>query len=58
VTNTVPQISQGLGNRLTVLSAAGLLGEAIRRIHVGESVSSLFEKVPRDAVDLRPVPHG
>ncbi len=27
---------------LTVLSVAGLLGEGIRRIHLGESVSSLF----------------
>jgi phosphoribosylpyrophosphate synthetase len=26
-----------------VLSVAGILGEAIKRIHGGESVSSLFE---------------
>ena len=31
------------GFKLTVLSVAGLLGEAIKRIHGGESVSSLFE---------------
>jgi ribose-phosphate pyrophosphokinase len=31
------------GFKLTVLSIAGLLGEAIKRIHGGESVSSLFE---------------
>jgi ribose-phosphate pyrophosphokinase len=31
------------GFKITVLSVAGLLGEAIKRIHGGESVSSLFE---------------
>jgi ribose-phosphate pyrophosphokinase len=31
------------GVKLTVLSVAGLLGEAIKRINGGESVSSLFE---------------
>ena len=31
------------GFKLTVLSVAGLLGEAIKRINGGESVSSLFE---------------
>ncbi len=31
------------GFKLTVLSIASLLGEAIKRIHGGESVSSLFE---------------
>jgi ribose-phosphate pyrophosphokinase len=31
------------GFKLTVLSVANLLGEAIKRIHGGESVSSLFE---------------
>ena len=31
------------GFKLTVLSVAGLLGEAIKRIHGGESVSSLFD---------------
>ena len=29
--------------KITTLSVAGLLGEAIKRIHGGESVSSLFE---------------
>ncbi|MCE0496837.1 MAG: ribose-phosphate pyrophosphokinase [Methylacidiphilales bacterium] len=37
VVNPIP------GFKLTVLSIAGLLGEAIKRIHGGESVSSLFE---------------
>ena len=31
------------GFKLTVLSVASLLGEAIKRIHGGESVSSLFD---------------
>jgi ribose-phosphate pyrophosphokinase len=38
------------GFKLTVLSVANLLGEAIKRIHGGESVSSLFDingKTPR-----------
>jgi ribose-phosphate pyrophosphokinase len=55
VTDTVPFIARGLETKLTVLSVAGLLGETIRRIHLGESVSSLFEKVPTGVVDLRPV---
>jgi ribose-phosphate pyrophosphokinase len=42
VTNTVPLDSKGPLEKLKVLSVAGLLGEAMRRIHVGESVSSLF----------------
>lgn len=42
-TDTVPRPA-GIGSdaRLTTLSVAPLLAEAIRRIHVGESVSSLF----------------
>jgi ribose-phosphate pyrophosphokinase len=39
-TTIVPPIP---GFKLTVLSVAGLLGEAIKRIHGGESVSSLFD---------------
>ncbi len=42
-TNTVP-LPQGLGNgKLRVLSVAPALAEAIRRIHLGESVSALFD---------------
>ena len=44
VTDTVP-ISQEKADavgKLTVLSVAGLIGEAIHRIHNNESVSSLF----------------
>jgi ribose-phosphate pyrophosphokinase len=42
VTNTVPLDGRGPVDKIKVLSVAGLLGEAMRRIHVGESVSSLF----------------
>ena len=31
------------GDKVTTLSIADLLGEAIRRIHGGESVTSLFK---------------
>ena len=42
-TDTVPLSSQSQCHpNLTTLSVASLLGEAIRRIHHGESVSSLF----------------
>ena len=40
-TDAVPQTSD-LGGKLKVVSIAPLLGEAIRRIHDGKSVSSLF----------------
>ncbi|HEY0003127.1 MAG TPA: ribose-phosphate pyrophosphokinase, partial [Actinoplanes sp.] len=41
-TNTVP-IPHGAGtDKLTVLSVAPALAEAMRRIHNGESVSALF----------------
>jgi ribose-phosphate pyrophosphokinase len=42
VTDTIPMDGKDPG-RLKVLSIAELLGEAIRRIHQAESVSSLFE---------------
>jgi len=41
-TNTVPIPEQLLGGKLTVISLAPALAEAIRRIHEGESVSVLF----------------
>ncbi len=41
-TNTVPLPPEKLLPRMTVLSIAPLLAEAIQRIHVGESVSALF----------------
>ena len=44
VTDTIPTnaTAQQLGDRLKVLSAASLLGEAMRRSHNNESISSLF----------------
>jgi ribose-phosphate pyrophosphokinase len=41
VTDTIPMDGKDFPN-LRVLSIANLLGEAIRRIHKSESVSSLF----------------
>lgn len=44
VTDTIPLREDALKcDKITTLSVAGLLGEAIRRIHNDESVSSLFE---------------
>ena len=40
-TDAVP-IVDDLGGKIKVVSIAPLLGEAIRRIHDGKSVSSLF----------------
>lgn len=42
VTNTVPIRDGAPDDKIRVLSVAPLLGEAVRRIHNGESVSSLF----------------
>lgn len=42
VTDTIPLEGKGSSKKLKVLSVASLLGEAMRRIHGGESVSSLF----------------
>lgn len=42
VTNTIPLRDGGICKKITVLSVAPLLGEAIRRIHTETSVSSLF----------------
>jgi ribose-phosphate pyrophosphokinase len=43
VTNSIPVPEAKLGEaRVTVLTVAPLLGEAIRRIHDEESVSTLF----------------
>jgi len=41
-TNTIPIKEESRTENLTILSVAPLLGEAIRRIYNGESVSSLF----------------
>ncbi len=42
-TNTVPVPEEKRSGKLKVLSVAGPLAEAMRRIHNGESVSALFE---------------
>jgi ribose-phosphate pyrophosphokinase len=42
VTNTIPLREDRQSKKITVLSVASLLGEAIRRIHTETSVSSLF----------------
>lgn len=44
ITDTVPlnDHTRALSDRLTVLSVAPFLGEAIKRIHLNQSVSSLF----------------
>ncbi|MFV8751234.1 ribose-phosphate diphosphokinase [Nannocystaceae bacterium ST9] len=44
VTNTIPQADKlARCDKLEVLSIANLVGEAIKRIHHGDSISSLFE---------------
>jgi ribose-phosphate pyrophosphokinase len=44
VTDTIPLIPQGQNcSKIKVLSVSRLIGEAIRRTHVEESISSLFE---------------
>ncbi len=43
VTDTVPVKNGKLKDKITVLPIAPLLGEAIRRIHTGQSVGAMFE---------------
>ncbi|MBA7681959.1 Ribose-phosphate pyrophosphokinase [subsurface metagenome] len=43
VTDTIPVTSDKKLDKITVLSIAPLLGEAIKRIHTGQSVGALFE---------------
>jgi len=43
VTDTVPVRGKKKSDKITILSIAPLLGEAIRRIHTGLSVGALFE---------------
>jgi hypothetical protein len=42
VTDTIPRQAGGDDGKVTILSVAPLFGEAIRRIHRGESVGALF----------------
>jgi ribose-phosphate pyrophosphokinase len=44
VTNTVPVKDGKISDKVTVLSIAPLLGEAIKRIHTGQSIGAMFEK--------------
>ena len=43
VTNTIPVPSSKKNDKITVLSIASLIGEAIHRIHAGLSVGAMFE---------------
>jgi ribose-phosphate pyrophosphokinase len=43
VTDTVPVKNGKIKNKVTVLPIAPLLGEAIRRIHTGQSIGAMFE---------------
>ncbi|MDP2954118.1 MAG: ribose-phosphate diphosphokinase, partial [Chloroflexota bacterium] len=43
VTDTIPLAVEKRLPKITVLSLAPLLGEAIRRIHTGHSVGELFQ---------------
>jgi len=43
VTDTIPLSGEGAALPITVVSVASLLAEAIKRIHLDESVSSLFQ---------------
>jgi ribose-phosphate pyrophosphokinase len=45
-TDTVPVSRQPMPDKLTVLSIAPALAEAMRRINSGESVSALFHEIP------------
>ena len=42
ITDSIPHEPEALPEKIRALSVAGLLGEAIRRIHAEESLSSLF----------------
>lgn len=44
VSNTVPPKDGKLSEKVKYISIAPLLGEAIRRIHTGQSVGAMFEK--------------
>ena len=44
VTDAVPVKDGKIANKITVLSIAPLLGEAIHRIHTGKSIGAMFER--------------
>ena len=43
VTDTIPVTGNKKLDKITVLPIASLLGEAIRRIHTGQSIGAMFE---------------
>jgi ribose-phosphate pyrophosphokinase len=43
VTDTIPLPPQKQRDKITVLTVAPLIGEAITRIHTGQSVGELFQ---------------
>ena len=47
VTDTIPDARRldPIRDRLTILTVAGLLGDAVHRIHHNQSVSALFRQV-------------
>ena len=47
VTDSIPVPPEKRTEKVTVISVAGLLGEAIRRVHADQSVSELFGQPPR-----------
>ena len=49
VTDTLPVPDWKRNGKVTILSMAPLVGEAIRRIHCGESVGALCEQRPKNA---------
>jgi ribose-phosphate pyrophosphokinase len=44
ITDTLPQPPEKRLDKVRTLTVAPLLGEAIRRIHTGQSVGALFEQ--------------
>lgn len=44
VSDTVPITDQKKLDKITILSSASLLGEAIRRIHTGQSMGAMFKR--------------
>jgi len=46
VTDTIPLTAEKRHTKITVLSVASLLGDAIERIHYERSISSLFDGIP------------
>ncbi len=44
VTDTIPVTSEKKIDKITVLSIAPLLGEAIRRIHTGQSIGAMYKQ--------------